>query len=157
MRDAARAAAAAAALTATLAGCGGPESPADDALTADEIERLATAPERVERIDRSVLLEALPAARLAARPCRLTQGGVVLLAAGPDSAAVRIEDRLLVVPSAGPVGPTGAYFEGGGVSISIGRTGQASADGARALVQVANRVTGAMREFDATWSCPPGT
>lgn len=147
----ARAAAAAAAALLLLAGCGG-EEPRAPELTAERIERLAS-PAEESGVDRGVQLRPLDAAGLDGAACRLLRDGATLLLARAGGAVARVEDRVVRLEASGPVGGTGGYFEADGLSISIGRIEAADAAGPNALVQVNDRATGAMREFDADWRC----
>ena len=63
----------------------------------------------------------VPAEYRAGRACRLEQNGRLALIASTPGAIARIGGRIVRLATAGPVGPSGAYFEAPGLTISIGR------------------------------------
>jgi hypothetical protein len=118
-------------LALALASCGGEE--ADEPVgnpSADElhnrIENVAIVKPKEEAEKAAprrlgVLQEAaLPAEYRAGRSCRLTQGGNLLLVAAAPGGIAMFDGRMRALRIAGPVGPSGGFFEAPGASVSIG-------------------------------------
>ncbi len=134
----------------TLAGCGDGETAEN--LSAADIERLAAPPEA--EVDRSAILQPIPDTALVPAACELRRNGELLLLANSGDAVARVEDRLVRLRLSGPLGPSGGFFSADPLAISIGRTGETGEENREpALVQVTNRLTGTIREFDASWRC----
>jgi hypothetical protein len=119
------------ALALILASCGGGEAdePAGNPSPAElhnRIENVALvkpekAAEKAAPRRLGVLQEAsLPAEYRAGRSCRLTQGANLLLVAAAPGGIAIVDRRMRPLRIAGPVGPSGGFFEAPGASISIG-------------------------------------
>jgi hypothetical protein len=151
------------------ASCGGgegPDEPAGDpspAELADRIENVAFAPtpeEEKKAVPRrlGVLQEsALPAEYRTGRSCRLTQGANLLLVAAAPGAVANIDGRMVRLGTAGPVGPSGGFYEAKGASISIGlKPLEGAAIGAattRAGVTVGGDDNKPLEQHEASWIC----
>lgn len=157
-----------AALALFLSGCGdGDESRIDDAdELANAIENVSGAEPREKekapdplppQLDvlspEDVARELAPGAG-----CDLSRDGGMLLAAVQGDAMVRANGRIVHLRLEGPVGQTGGFFEGPGVTVSIGRTSDDATlvdatSSWPATVAVANPLGGAPEAFDAVWRC----
>jgi hypothetical protein len=146
------------------AGCGGDREQAPDANSAEELEN------RIENL--AVLREETPPQRLAylregdlwpqnrTRPaCRLHQQGRLLLVANESGAVVRVDGQRRSLMPAGPIGPTGGFFRGAGVTVSVGRTSPVAAEadaygpGAAARATVGGREDVPPERHEARWIC----
>jgi hypothetical protein len=83
---------------------------------------------------------------------------MMLIVAAGEEAIMRRPDGLLRLAAAAPVDPTGGYFRGDGLAISIGRiddAGEPTEEGMRwrVSVQITNRAVDMRREFEADWAC----
>jgi hypothetical protein len=148
----------AAAIALLLAGCGqsgeGPRGGASE----NQIERLAT-PEK-EEIDPQGPARIAPlsdedlASLGGAAACDFRgAGGRILLAATEADAIARVAGLLRHFAHAGPVGPTGGFFEDRQVSISVGRTGEGEGGVAPGRITVTNRRANAQVRLDGVWRC----
>jgi hypothetical protein len=147
-----------------LAACGRDGGEAADANSAEELEN------RIENL--ATIREEPPPQRLAylrngdlwpenrVRPaCRLHQEGKLLLVANGSGAIVRVDGQRRALMPAGPVGPTGGYFRGAGVTVSVGRTAQVEAEadrfgpGAAARATVGGRDDVPPERHEGRWIC----
>ena len=92
--------------------------------------------------------------------CDLNQGESILMVASLDgNGLAKAGDALVRLTSDGPTGPTGGYFSGPGLSISVGRTGDGDGviteETRRWPVEVAVRADNADKPvaFRAFWRC----
>jgi hypothetical protein len=148
--------------------CGGEE--ADEPVgnpSADElhnrIENVAFVPsekEAEEAVPRRLgLLQeaALPAEYRTGRSCRLTEGANLLLIAAAPSAVANIDGRVIRMTIAGPVGPSGGFFEAPGATVSVGlKPLEGAAVGApttRAGVTVGGDDSKPIQSLEASWIC----
>ena len=150
-----------------LAACGGAEE--DDRPRANSVEELEN---RLEKLADRTSEEIEPAPRLAnlkesdlgpelrSNPaCRLHQGGRLLLVVNAAGAVARIDGRRVALALAGPVGPTGGFLTGPGVTVSVGRTepmGNDSAEYGRgwpARATVGGDKERPLEKREATWIC----
>jgi hypothetical protein len=111
------------------AACGGGEAePAGDpspAELANRIEKVAVqrepeeeaAPLRLRFLSKTDVVGDLRSGP----SCRLQRGGRLLLLANAAGALAAVDGRVVRLAVAGPVGPSGGFFEAPGVSISVGR------------------------------------
>ena len=93
------------------------------------------------------------------KACRLEQKGRLALIAAAPGALARIDGKLVRLPTAGPVGPSGGYWEAPGLTISIGRRA-AVAPGAEqanmrwpAGVTIGGDPERPLLKLDADWGC----
>jgi hypothetical protein len=155
-------------LALATASCGGEETdePAGNPSSAElrqRIENVAfvqpkekaekAAPRRL-----GVLTEALlPAQYRTGRSCRLTQGAnLLLVAAAPGGIAV-VDGQVRPLRIAGPVGPSGGFFEAPGASVSIGLQPPAGAavgsPATHAGVTVGGDESRPIERHEASWVC----
>jgi tRNA(Ile)-lysidine synthase len=121
-----------------LAGCGEPAE--DDRPRANSIEELenrldALADRTTEEIEPPPRLANLKEAdlgpELRANPaCRLHRNGRLLLVVNAAGAVARIDGKRVPLAVTGPVGPTGGFLTGPGVTVSVGRTEPSGNDAA---------------------------
>ncbi len=152
------------------ASCGGKEGsdepvgdpPAD--VLANRIENLAIAAPEEEEAEKAeprrlgVLREAeLPAELRTGRACRLTAGANLYLVAGASGAVASIDGRIRLLPTAGPVGPSGGFWEAPGVSVSIAlKPPEGAAIGSpttRAGVTVGGDDAKPIQRGEGSWTC----
>lgn len=150
-----------------LAACGGPED--DDRPRANSVEELET---RLEKLHNRTTEEIEPEPRLAnlkvadlspelrANPaCRLHRDRHLLLIVNAAGAIARIDGRRVPLAVTGPVGPTGGFFTGPGITLSVGRTEPSGNDAAEyGLGWPARATLGGDKErplekYEATWIC----
>ena len=135
----------------------------DRGVTANQIELVSTPRNEAEPID---LVERLqPITRsdieregLLGAGCDFSANGSLLLVAAGDGALVRFGRDLVHLVGAGPVGPTGGFFEDRQVSVSVGLLGdnrsvvnEPRSGPARAIVT--NRRTEVENEIEGVWTC----
>jgi hypothetical protein len=100
---------------------------------------------------------ALPPEYRAGRACRLTQGADLLLIAAAPGAVAKVDGRTMRLAIAGPVGPSGGFFEAPGATISVGlKPLEGAAIGApttRAGVTVGGDDTKPIQSQEASWIC----
>jgi hypothetical protein len=152
------------------AACGskdGSDEPVGDpspAELASRIERIATerpAEEKAKAAPRrlGVLTEAqLPPEYRAGATCRLTQGNTLLLVAAAPGALATIDGRVRQLRIAGPVGPSGGFFESPGATVSIGLKPPGGAVPGTPTTRAGATVGGGSPEtplerHDAAWLC----
>ena len=116
-------------------------------------EQEKAAPKRL-----GVLQEAaLPADFRAGRSCRLTQGGNLLLVAAAPGGIANIDGRVIALRIAGPVGPSGGFFEAPGASVSVGLQPPAGAavgsPSTHAGVTVGGNDSKPIERHEASWTC----
>jgi hypothetical protein len=91
--------------------------------------------------------------------CRLVQGDRLLLHAAASGAVARIDGRPLRLRIAGPVGPSGGFFNGSGVTISVGRqvapVGEGYEPPAPATASISNTRDAGIQHVNAMWACLP--
>lgn len=115
-----------------LSACGRADAPGadvDPASLVNGIEAAGREPDEDEAPPRqiAVLREADLGPEFRNRPsCRLHRDGRLLVVVVEGSAVARIDGRPVRLAISGPVGPTGAFLSGEGVTISVGREGQYS-------------------------------
>lgn len=151
----------AAGLLLALAGCGGGPVGDNAGVTANQLQRLATArPEAVPDPQLAARPQPLVRADLEgagmARPaCDFGKNGHMLLAVTPDDAVARIDGRLYHFSHSSPFGPTGGFFEDRQLSISVGRVAETTGRAGRwtARMTVTNRRPNAQVEIVGTWRC----
>jgi len=150
-----------------LAACGGPEE--DDRPRANSVEELEN---RLEKLADRTSEEIEPAPRMSnlkeadlgpelrTNPaCRLHQDGRLLLVVNAAGAVARIDGRRVALAVSGPTGPTGGFFTGPGVTVSVGRTEPTGNDAAEyGMGWPARATVGGDRERplekrEATWIC----
>lgn len=150
-----------------LAACGGPEE--DDRPRANSVEELEN---RLENLADRTVEEVEPAPRLSnlkeadlgpelrTNPaCRLHRDRRLLLVVNASGAVARIDGRRVPLTVAGPVGPTGGFFTGGGLTVSVGRTEPGGNDAAEydqgwpARVTVGGDKDRPLEKQEATWIC----
>jgi hypothetical protein len=151
------------------ASCGSGEDPngsagdVSEAELAARIENVAFAPtpEEAEKAAprRLGLLEeaTLPDEFRTGRSCRLTEGANLILVAAAFGAVANIDGRSARLAHAGPVGPSGGFFEAPDISVSIGlKRPEGAAPGAtatRAGVTVGGDDSKPIQRFEASWTC----
>jgi hypothetical protein len=100
---------------------------------------------------------ALPAEYRAGRSCRLTEGANLLLVAAAPGAIANIDGRMIRMAIAGPVGPSGGFFEAPGATVSVGlKPLDGAAVGApttRAGVTVGGDDAKPIQSHEASWIC----
>lgn len=100
---------------------------------------------------------ALPAQYRAGRSCRLTEGANLLLVAAAPGAVANLDGRTIRLAIAGPVGPSGGFFEAPGATVSVGlKPLESAAIGApttRAGVTVGGDDTKPIQSHEASWIC----
>jgi hypothetical protein len=152
---------AAGALSLLLAGCGGGPVGENAGVTANQLERLATARPEVAP-DPQLPARPQPLARAdlegAGMPqpaCDFSKNGHVLLAATASDAIARVDGRLTHFNHSSPVGPTGGFFEDRQLSISVGRVAETTGRAGRwtARMTATNRRANAQVEIVGTWRC----
>jgi hypothetical protein len=150
-----------------LAACGGPEE--DDRPRANSVEELEN---RLEKLADRTSEEIEPEPRLAplrradlgseyrANPaCRLHRDRRLLLVVNARGGLARIDGRPVRLAVSGPVGPTGGFFTGPGITVSVGRiepTGNDSAEyglGWPARATVGGDKERPLEKQEATWIC----
>ena len=150
----------------SVGGCGGEEErqtsdmPADVLYNSIEAAREAkpagqTPPKRL-----GVLAAAdLPADLRTGSACRLMQGERLLLHAAASGAVARIDGRPRRLRIAGPVGPSGGFFAGDGITISVGRqvppVGEGYEPPAPATASIGNAVDPQVEQVAGMWACLP--
>ena len=93
------------------------------------------------------------------RACRLEQNGRLALIAAAPGAIARIDGRLVRLATAGPVGPSGAYFEAPGLTVSIGRRAAVAPGAERANMRWPAGITVGgdperpLEKLSADWGC----
>ena len=101
----------------------------------------------------------LPADLREGPACRLMQGERLLLHAASGGAVARIDGRPQRLRIAGPVGPSGGYFAGRGVTISVGRqvppVGEGYEPPAPATASVGNASDSRVEQVAGMWACLP--
>jgi hypothetical protein len=154
------------ALTAASCGSEGADEPAGNP-SADElhnrIENVAFVPsdkEAEKAVPRRLGVlqeEALPPEYRAGRSCRLTEGANLVLIAAAPGAVAKIDGRAMRMKIAGPVGPSGGFFEAPGATISVGlKPLEGAAVGApttRAGVTVGGDDAKPIQSHEASWIC----
>ncbi|HLL30585.1 MAG TPA: hypothetical protein VK403_06285 [Allosphingosinicella sp.] len=149
-----------------LAACGGPDDDEPRANSAEELEN------RLEKLASRTTEEIEPAPRLAnlkeadltpelrANPaCRLHRERRLLLVVNAAGAVARVDGRRVPLAVTGPVGPTGGFLTGPGVTLSVGRTEPGSDDAAQygigwpARVTVGGDKERPLEKQEATWIC----
>ena len=92
--------------------------------------------------------------------CTLMRGGALLLVAGAQGAAARIDGRPVRLQIAAPVGPSGGFFRAEGVTISIGRQVPPTAAGpepaALATATIGNGADAQLQKIAGMWECRGG-
>jgi hypothetical protein len=150
-----------------LLSCGGGDekgeaigNPTPDELAA-RIENVAqvkpeaekAVPQRLGPLD----MAALPEDYRTGPACRLTAGTQLLLVAGPRGAAATIDGKPTMFPTAGPVGPSGGFWEAPGVTVSIGLKPPAGAVPGSPVTRAGVTIGGAkdkpIERHEATWAC----
>jgi hypothetical protein len=150
-----------------LAGCGEPAE--DDRARANSVEELenrldALADRTTEEIEPPPRLANLKEAdlgpELRANPaCRLHRNGRLLLVVNAAGAVARIDGRRVPLAVTGPVGPTGGFLTGPGVTLSVGRTEPSGNDAAEygmgwpARVTIGGDKERPLEKEEATWIC----
>ena len=135
----------------------------DRGVTVNQIERVSTPkeearpPDLVERLQ-PITREDLERAGLVGAGCNFSSGGRLLLVAASEGALVRFGPQLVRLAGAGPVSPSGGFFEHRQVSVSVGRLSEK--DGAAdesaswpARAIVTNRRTEVVNEIQGVWTC----
>jgi hypothetical protein len=152
------------ALASALAGCGGEENALNEAEAARSIEQVATAAP-VKKPDHRPTLAPLTAVdiRRELRPgpgCDFSIGERLLFVAVAGDALARVNGRFVHFTTAGPLGPTGGYFVGGGFTLSVGRTsdegtaaGEAGSWPGRIAVSDHGRTERPVRDLRGSWRC----
>ena len=155
------------ALALALPACGGggsgeerQPSPAE-VMSALNQARADLAPHVVEKRERlSPIAPAELEARFRTRPsCRLSRAGSLLLAWAPEAAVARVDGRLARLKRGGAVDPSGGFFEGEGITISVGRLeGFAPAAETSGVARPAGVTIGGgdkadFRKLKAEWTC----
>jgi hypothetical protein len=155
-------------LALATASCGGEETdePAGNpssAELAERIENVAFVPSQEEAEKAAprrlgVLREAtLPAEYRTGRSCRLTQGANLLLIAAAPGGIAMVDGRVRPLRIAGPVGPSGGFFEAPGASVSIGLQPPAGAvvgsPATHAGVTVGGDESKPIERHEASWIC----
>lgn len=152
-----------------LASCGGEEG-ADEPIgdpapaeLANRIENVAHAPtpeEEEKAAPRRLGLlneAALPAEYRTGRACRLTDGTNLILVAAAPGAIASIDGRTVRLRIAGPVGPSGGFFEAPGASVSIAlkqpEAAVAGTPATRAGVTVGGDPDKPIQRREAIWTC----
>ncbi|HEX9947139.1 MAG TPA: hypothetical protein VGA98_06320 [Allosphingosinicella sp.] len=150
-----------------LAACGQAEE--DDRPRANSVEELEN---RLEKLADRTTEDIEPAPRLAnlkaadlgpelrANPaCRLHRDGRLLLVVNAAGAVARIDGKRVPLAVTGPVGPTGGFLTGPGVTLSVGRT-EPSGNGAAeygmgwpARVTIGGDKERPLEKEEATWIC----
>jgi hypothetical protein len=137
-------------LALAVAACGGG---GDGNASHEQIERLSTPEQnKVEDVSMTARLQPLQRAdggSLSNASCRFVRDDQVLMLASTEGAIARINGELRTLVPAGPVGPTGGFFEDRQVSLSVG----AGAAIGSARVLVTNRRTGAQTQVLGIWNC----
>lgn len=150
-----------------LAACGEPEG--DDRPRANSLDELEN---RLEKLSNRTSEEIEPAPRLAvlkksdlgpelrSNPaCRLHRDRRLLLVVNAAGAVARIDGRRVPLTVTGPVGPTGGFFTGPGVTLSVGRTEPSGNDAAEygmgwpARVTIGGDKERPIEKQEATWIC----
>jgi hypothetical protein len=91
--------------------------------------------------------------------CRLKRGNLLLLVARQRGAIARIDGALRPLGIAGPVGPSGGFFEAPGITVSVGRRAETAPDGdAPGTPFPASATIGGLKDapperIDANWTC----
>jgi hypothetical protein len=150
------------------AACGGDDSsgepignPTPDEL-ADRIEAVAhVAPEEEKAVPLRLgtLRESqLPAEYRTGRLCRLGEGGNLLLVAAAQGAVANVDGKVVALRTAGPVGPSGGFWEANGVSISIALKMPGAPAAANPPMRAGVTVGGdddskPLQKYEADWSC----
>jgi hypothetical protein len=100
------------------------------------------------------------AARFKTPPlCRLVRGGALLLVARGGQAMTRADGKLAILAFGGAVNPEGGFFEGPGISVSVGRHAPVAtaAEAPGISWPVGVTVGGAaklpLERFDGAWTC----
>ena len=159
-----KAAAAGLATVLLLLGCEDGLVSEDKGVTTNQIEKVST-PEEEEARPRDLVERLQPITRedleregLIGAGCDFSSEGRLLLVAVADGALVRFGPNLVHLVGAGPVGPTGGFFEDRQVSVSVGRLSEngttadeSSSWPARAIVT--NRRTEVENELRGVWTC----
>jgi hypothetical protein len=153
-------------LAVLTASCGGEDEAerATENLTSDElanrldsISQVPRDPEEKAAPRRLCLLPPaeVPPEYLAGRACRLSEGAGLLLIAAEQGAVAKVDGRALRLTTAGPVGPSGGFWEAPGVSISIGARPGVNSDGtaSRAGVTVGGAKDKPIQRQEANWLC----
>ncbi|HEX8623897.1 MAG TPA: hypothetical protein VF782_02335 [Allosphingosinicella sp.] len=150
-----------------LAACGGAEE--DDRPRANSVEELEN---RLEKLADRTSEEIEPAARMTnlkesdlgpehrSNPaCRLHRDGRLLLVVNAAGGVARIDGRRVPLSVSGPIGPTGGFFTGPGVTVSVGRTEPSGNDAAEygmgwpARATVGGDKERPLEKSEATWIC----
>jgi hypothetical protein len=151
-----------------LSGCGrstSPDAPIGDPTPqelAEVIEKHAQGTKEddpaapVQRLG-TLEIASLPEAYRTGRACRLTRENQLLLVAAAPGAVAKMDGKLLELKTAGPVGPSGGYFEAPGATVSIGLRAPAGAvagsPSTRAGVAVGGGKERPMERLEASWTC----
>ena len=157
----------AAILALLAAACGEQEAaqePLGDPTAAELANRIEAvsqiAPEEKKAAPRRLGLlreEQVPAELRTGRSCRLLEGNNLLLVAGAAGGVAVVDGRPVRLRIAGPVGPIGGYFEGPGVTVSIGlkppEGATAGSPATRAGVTVGGDSTKPIQRHEASWTC----
>lgn len=92
--------------------------------------------------------------------CRLRRGGRLLLVANAAGALATVDGRAARLAVAGPVGPSGGFFEAPGVTVSIGGRpaagGEAPGPWMRAGITVGGAPDRPVERHAGEWGCFPG-
>jgi hypothetical protein len=154
---------AAAACALLAAGCGDRSPMGEErGVTQEQIERLSS-PTPPTPAEAQVQLEPLgiddiQSEALIGAGCTLMLGDAILLAAVSGRAAARVDGRLVRLAHEGPLGESGGFFRGQGLSVSVGRAagpGSAVEEGRSWPVRatVTRRADNLSHAFEALWVC----
>ena len=141
----------------------GDPSPAELANRIEAIGQVAPEKEKEAEPPRLVPLEEaqLPAEYRTGRACRLTQGGNLFLIAVAQGAVAKVDGRVTQLRTAGPVGPTGGFWEAAGVSVSIALKLAGAPAAANPPMRAGVTVGGddqskPVQRLEGDWSCSGG-
>jgi hypothetical protein len=151
-------------VAAFLASCGSetadtPQLPPEE--LANRIDELAVGKVEETKAPRMALLrQADIGPEFRDRPsCRLHRGDGILLIVVEGRGLARIDGRAVPLAISAPVGPTGGFFTGEGVTISVGRTGQFPAEAESygrdwpAGATIGGSTDKPIEKLDASWVC----
>ncbi len=123
----------------------------DDNVTTELLERVSKQRNVVEDVGASARLQPLGANGLIGNTglrCRFTRDGVLLFISAGQAGAARIDGATRNVRAEAEIGPTGGFFRGGEIGVSIGVQ-----PGGAARIAVTNRLTEATAETTGNWTC----
>lgn len=143
-------------------GSGDGDTHSNAAVDPERLEKLAngmTGEEPPPRLGLVQRRDVTPEFEVLRPVCRLSRRGKLILIVNARGAVARIDGRRALLAVSGPVGPTGGFFTGPRVTLSVGRIApvvaeaEAYAGGWPATATLGGDPDREIEKIDATWGC----